>query len=61
MKYTCCLSQKHIFEENFTHRIEKSDADVLDDAVQCHELEDTEGSDESSTSLPVKTTQAFTA
>ena len=35
-----------------TYRVEQGDADVLDDAVQGHELEDAEGRDESSTALP---------
>ena len=35
-----------------THRVEEGDADVLDDAVQGHELEHAEGGDESSAALP---------
>lgn len=37
-----------------TYRIEESDTDILDNAVEGHELEHTEGGDESSAALPVK-------
>lgn len=39
---------------SITYRVEESDTDVLDDAVEGHELEHTEGGDESRTSLPGK-------
>ena len=35
-----------------TYRVEESDADVLYHAVERHELEDTEGGDESRSALP---------
>ena len=36
-----------------TYRVEEGDADVLDHAVEGHELEDTEGGDECRSALPV--------
>lgn len=58
--------QKHSYSSatiycrsSFTHRVEKGDTDVLDDAVEGHELEHTKGGDESSTSLPVTEKQTL--
>lgn len=39
---------------SITYRVKESDTDILDDAVEGHELEHTEGGDKSSTALPVK-------
>lgn len=39
---------------SITYRVEKSDTDVLDDAVEGHEFEHTEGGNKSSTALPTK-------
>lgn len=44
------------WQQYCTYRVKVSDTDVLDEAVECHELEHTEGGDESSTPLSVKAT-----
>lgn len=44
-------------EHTGTYRVEEGDADVLDDAVEGHELEHTEGGDESSAALSVEKTK----
>ena len=44
-----------------THRVEQGDTDVLDDAVEGHELEHTEGGDESRSPFSVEKESFFIA